>query len=311
MNRKGKEKGSTAASGEQSWRALVGSKRPKIHSKQAIQRRRARVLKLFGLVFVFCGLVAGSVWVVLKLVEPDREIAIKTPSKPIERILFETNGMLPDSWLNEVIQLKPGMTMMEADIFGLKQRLEASGQVKSAIVERVFPADLRIVVKEQTPVLRLAVTNSSGQRELRIVGEDGTVYKGVGYPKATLQNLPYVLPYQHNDGSFFPMQGIERVAELLSRARQAHPKLAKGWQVVSLTYYSGDIEMPGQVIEIRSVGVPRILFSASSDFGVQLDRLAYILDYVAKRGNPSLERIDLSLRGSAAVQFTSGRISTY
>jgi len=80
---------------------------------------------------------------------------------------------------------------------------------------------------------------------------------------------------------------------------------------VTLTHYSGDLDLPGQVIEIRSALVPRILFSASRDFGQQLDRLEYILSYVAQRGNPSIERIDLSLNGAAAVQFTSGRVGNF
>jgi cell division septal protein FtsQ len=313
MKRKGKERGATAATGQQSWRdlATTGSRRPKIHSQQAVKRRRLKILKrltvlvTIGLVFVL------GRWGVQQWNARDTEIEIKAPSKPIERILFETNGMLPDAWLTEVVDLKPGMTMMQADIFSLKQRLETNGQVKSAMVERVFPADLRITVTERTPAMRLAVANSRAERSVRIVGDDGTVYPGIGYPKATLQRLPYVLPYQHSDGSFLPMRGIERVAELLDYARQAHPSIANDWQVISLKYYSGDLDIPGQVIEVRSINVPRILFSASSDFTVQLDRLAYIFEYVAARGNPSLKRIDLSLRGSAAVQFTSGRIGTF
>jgi hypothetical protein len=137
------------------------------------------------------------------------------------------------------------------------------------------------------------------------------VYTGIGYPEATLQNLPFVQPYRRSDGKVFPMSGIERVSELLQLVRDNEPKLFKTWQVVSLEHYSGDLELPGQVIEIRSTIVPRIIFSALSDYDRQLDRLDYILDYVQNRGNPSLERIDLSLRGSAAVQFSSGRIGTF
>jgi cell division septal protein FtsQ len=201
--------------------------------------------------------------------------------------------------------------MMQADIHSLKQALESEAQVKSASVERVFPSDLRIAIAERQPALRLAVATADGSRRQRIVARDGTVYDGIGYPQATLKNLPFVQPYQNVDGSFFPLRGIGRVAELLELVRTHNPKLFRTWQVVSLEHYSGDLKLPGQVIEVRSASVPRILFSASTDFARQLDRLTYILEYVENQGNPSIERIDLSLRGSAAVQFSRGRVGRY
>ena len=189
--------------------------------------------------------------------------------------------------------------------------MEADVQVKSASVERVFPSDLRIRVKERVPALRLAIAGSDGKRHLRLVARDGVVYDGIGYSKTRLKNLPFVQPYQHVDGSFFPMRGIESVAELLELVRSTEPKLFSTWQVVSLQHYSGALDIPGQVIEVRSTIVPRIIFGSSADYGRQLDRLTYIFEYVRKQGNPSIERIDLSLRGSAAVQFSSGRVGTF
>ncbi|MGB0744543.1 MAG: hypothetical protein ACPGSB_08450, partial [Opitutales bacterium] len=135
--------------------------------------------------------------------------------------------------------------------------------------------------------------------------------KGVGYSRDTLARLPFVQPYQRSDGSIRPLRGIERVALLLEEARRRQPEFVKTWKVVSLEHYSGDDILVGEVIEIRSSYVPRIIFGASSDFGQQLDRLKLILEYVRAKGNPSMKRIDLSLRGSAAVQFTSGRISSF
>jgi len=107
------------------------------------------------------------------------------------------------------------------------------------------------------------------------------------------------------------MRGIEPVAELLELVRSTEPNIFRTWQVVSLEHYSGALDIPGQVIEVRSTIVPRIIFGSSADYGRQLDRLTYIFEYVRKQGNPSIERIDLSLRGSAAVQFSSGRVGTF
>ncbi|MEC8614090.1 MAG: hypothetical protein VXY17_01625, partial [Verrucomicrobiota bacterium] len=108
-----------------------------------------------------------------------------------------------------------------------------------------------------------------------------------------------------------PMRGIDQVAELLEETRQAQPNFYKTWKLVSLKHYSGNPELPGQVIEIRSSMVPRIIFGLNNSFAQQIDRLAVILNYVQSRGNPAIKRIDLTLPKDAAVQFESGRISTF
>jgi cell division protein FtsQ len=307
----GKQKGGTSPAGEQSWRELAGPRRSRVNSPQARRRRQVRWLKFLGTVLLLMTVAGGAIWTRNMLKHREDVIVMSRASKPIERILFETDGVLPDNWLSQTVNIRPGMSIMEADIHALKEALEADVQVKSASVERVFPSDLRIHVAERQPALRLAVAGANGSRRLRLVARDGVVYDGLGYPKATLRNLPFVLPYQHADRTFFPMRGIEHVAKLLELVRSTEPKLFRTWQVVSLEHYSGDLNLPGQVIEVRSSIVPRIIFSASADYGRQLDRLAYILEYVRNQGNPSLERIDLSLRGSAAVQFSSGRVGTF
>ncbi len=308
---RGKEKSSSAPDGAQSWRELAGPSKRRINSPQARKRRQQKLLKLLGLFAAVLAVVGLISFAVVKFNQRETEISITPPSKPIEQILFDTNGVLPDAWLSKVVKIKPGMALMEADIHGLKAQLEAQGQVARASVERVFPNALRIKLEERLPVLRMAVAMPDGRARARIVAKDGTVYDGIGYSKSTLANLPYVQPYIHSDGSVEPMGGIDRVAELLELARQTQPHIFKTWQVVSLKHYSGDLDMPGQVIEIRSSYVPRIIFSATRDFGQQMDRLVYIFKHVKERGNPSMERIDLSLRGAAAVQFSSGRISSY
>ncbi|MGC6424219.1 MAG: cell division protein FtsQ/DivIB [Lentimonas sp.] len=307
----GKDKGGTSASGEQSWRELAGPRKKRINSPQARKRRQQKLFKILGALLLLAAVAGGVTWSVITLKEREKAIYISTPSKPIERILFDTDGVLPDGWLGSVINLRPGMSLMDADIHQLKIELESEGQVKTASVAREFPSDLKVIIQERSPTLRLAVAAEDGTQRLKLVGRDGTVYTGKGYPKAMLNNLPYVRPYQNVDGSYLPMQGIERVAELIDYARQNTPQLYRTWQVVSLEHYSGDLDLPGQIIEVQSSWVPRIIFSAGGNYAQQMDRLNYVLSYVQQRGNPSIERIDLSLRGSAAVQFSSGRIGTF
>ncbi len=308
----GKHKGSTSAGGDQSWRALAGGRKGnRIKSPQARKRRQAQIFKLIAVLVCFIAIVGGITWGVFAFINREEPLQIATPSKPVEQIIFDTDGVLPNSWLGSVIELRRDTTMMEVDIHAIKQQLEADGQVKSASVERQFPNALKIDVKEHEPVMRMRVMGANDQPELRIVSREGTIYKGVGYPQATLGRLPYVVPYRHPEGGFKPMRGIDRVADLLEVTRRTQPNFFKTWQLVMLEHYSGDPELPGQVIEVRTKTVPRIIFGFNTDFAQQLDRLGVILQYVQSRGNPAVKRIDLSLQGSAAVQFESGRISTF
>ena len=197
--------------------------------------------------------------------------------------------------------------MLEADLGRLASRLEAEKQVKSATVERVFPSSLRVRVRERVPVLRLVTEARDGRRSVRLVARDGTLYAGVGYPEGMRRRLPYLRPYRRPDGGVLPLAGVETVAAFLETARREYPEVYRRWKVVSLEDYSGSPDMPGEVIAVRPSSGPRVLFAAGGSPGRQLKRLQYILDYAERRNLPPMERIDLSLRGSAAVQFTDGR----
>lgn len=308
---RGKEKGSSSARGSQSWHELAGPRRRRVNSPQARRRRLSRILRLVALVLVTALVGAGIVLGLRAMQEREQPIQISTPSREIEQLMFETDGVLPDRWLSQVVELHRGVTMMEVNLQALKADLEAEPQVLRASVERVFPSSLKIRVKEHEPVLRLAVLGPDGQRMQRIVSRAGTVYEGIGYPEGALAGLPFVAPYRHPDGSFRPLRGMDRVAELLTAARQKQPEFFRTWRVVSLEHFSGKSDLPGQVIEVRGTRIERLVFSAARDFGQQLDRLQVIFNYLAQRGDPSVKQVDLSLRGSAAVQFSSGRISSF
>ena len=299
-----RQKGSTSAEGGQSWRELAGPRHSRVNSSLSRKRRKIRWIKLIGIILV-CLMVTVCIIQVRKRNDGVASTAAKAGA--IKRIGFYTDGALSDEWLNRVIQLRPGMLMMEVDIHALKEILEANAQVKSASIERVFPSDINIEIVERKPVMRLMIASVNGGRNLRLVARDGVVYKGVGYSATSLKQLPFLQPYRHPDGSYFPLHGIEQVAQLLEMVRSKQPSLFSTWQVVSLEHYAGNQNLPGQVIEVRSKGVPKIVFSATTDYAMQLDRLVYLLGYLEKRGNPSLERIDLSLRDSAAVRLSSGR----
>ena len=89
--------------------------------------------------------------------------------------------------------------------------------------------------------------------------------------------------------------------------------------MVSLKSYSGINNSPGEVIEIqaalptdksRTLSITKLIFSVTTNFDIQLDRLGHIREVSLSIKDP-LKRVDLSLRDAAAVQFVSGRASLY
>ena len=68
--------------------------------------------------------------------------------------------------------------------------------------------------------------------------------------------------------------------------------------------------MPGQVIEIKTKRIPRILLSAD-DFDEQINRLRYLLIRISVMGDPEVLKVDLSLKHSAAVQFKDPQIRAF
>ena len=150
-----------------------------------------------------------------------------------------------------------------------------------------------------------------GVTYLKCVDKSGIAYDGIGYTEEFLQELPYLIPYRHSDKSYFPINGLNYVFSLIQLLKDSGIIERINLQSISLENFSGDIGFPGQIIELNSSLVPRILFSAYNDYSTQLNHLIYILSYNNGSGNPEIERVDLSLRDSAAVQFKKTKNSIF
>jgi cell division septal protein FtsQ len=289
------------------WRGLQTTKGRKGQRLQRRLRLRNWLRPLFYLLLIAALFGSGAL-----LFKRGDWIDKPSTSEPIRAIIFDTDGVLDERWVSETLGLRAGTTLMEVDHFLLRDRLESEGQVRRATVERVFPATLRVRVEEHVPFFRMALADNDSERpEVWLVAEDGTLYKGLRYPRGAIEGLPWLIPYRHPDGSILPMNGIPRVADLMRTAKGRNPRLYRSWQVVSLENYTGELNFPGEIIEIRSSRIPRLILSANEDFSRQLDRLDALTEIIRSRGDPSIERIDLSLRGSAAVRFTSERVPRF
>lgn len=306
-----RQKGDTFANGSQSWRELAEPRRLRVNSRTARKRRWLPMLRLLAILLTLALVVGGIYYLIQSLDINTKGSMAAAKGSPIESILFKTDGVLTEEWLRKKIGLQTGMPIMEVDIFALKKEIEETPQVEVVAVERIFPSSMRIEIIERKPLMRLMTVNASGAKRLRIVARDGTVYRGVGYSKNKLKALPYLQPYQDSDRGYLPLRGIERVVELFDLVSAAQAEFFGTWQVVSLRHFNGSTNFPGQVIEVRSSEVPKIIFSASKDFALQMDRLMFILNHFEKNNDPFPEQIDLSLRGAAAVRLKGGRAQVF
>ncbi|MFA5058006.1 MAG: FtsQ-type POTRA domain-containing protein, partial [Opitutaceae bacterium] len=166
---------------------------------------------------------------------------------PLKQVVFATDGRLERAWLDETLMLPKQASLMTLDLRALERRLLASGQVKSVVLRRRFSDNtLEVTVEERTPVARLMVQAGEGSPRLRLAARDGVVYEGVGYERAALERLPWLAGLQLRraaKGGFEPIEGMERIAELLTAAGGLVPQLCAGWQVVSLARLASDQEI--------------------------------------------------------------------
>ena len=229
----------------------------------------------------------------------------------VKRVLFYTDGVLDETWLSGVIQINRNMRLMDINIFEMKHVLEGFDQVIKAEVVRVFPDALRIQLEEEIPIFKLKMQTNEGAEFLRYVGKTAVVYDGIGYSEAFLDGLPYLVPYRHPNQKYLPINGLNYIVPLIDLLEESGLTKRIRLQSISLKSFSGDVEFPGQIIELNSDLIPRILFNAYNDYPKQIARLNYILSYLNGSGNQEVERVDLSLRDSAAVQFKGGKIDLF
>lgn len=300
-----KNKGSRiSAEGKQSWQVLARA--PKENRIQSVQARKRRQMQSLKWVFGISAILGITLLVTLKWNEYKQSNPIRTHSNTVKKILFRSDGVLSCQWLGSEIRIPKDTALMEIDIYAIKQKLDSIGQVQFATVEREFPDRLNIKIKERVPILRINLANSRGHFENRIVARDGTIYKGIGYSEPTLKRLPYLIPYPHTGTAIQPVRGIETVAQLMEITSETQSWFFESWKVVDLSNYSGDNDLPGQVIKVNTSLIPSIIFGTNKNFDQQLGRLGMILSYLQGQNYLNVQRIDLSTEDDAIVQFKSG-----
>jgi len=220
----------------------------------------------------------------------------------IEEIVFETDGTLNKGWAVRRMDLPEEATLLQTDIFSLRESIEAHPQVAKCVIQRKFPSTLFIKIREHVPVLRLRVRDDAGQPDTLFVAEDGTIFPGLGRPDSETRRMPFltgVKLIERPDG-YAPVPGFRTVSSLIDTAKAGFPGVFREWRIVDLSLYDPDPAASFSAIRVRSTGVKEILFG-TADFAAQLLRLKDILTVTRRRGVEKLERVDLRFDDSVPV----------
>ncbi|HEX2099394.1 MAG TPA: FtsQ-type POTRA domain-containing protein [Candidatus Synoicihabitans sp.] len=282
----------TVPSPARSWRDIPQEIAPRAMSRVGRKRVTARTVRSLATVVVVAA-IAGGVFEIWRTWRQSPELlATPVDSQPVRTIKVQSDGVLTESWVERALALPRGISLMELDLYALRTRLMASGQVSSAVLTREFPDVLKVSLAERSPIVRVkAQLGTEAPRDF-LVARDGTVFLGEEYPAAVTESLPWLggIRLVREGSGFLPLAGMDRVADLLGSALTHTPRLYRGWRVISLSRLKSDHEI---VVQAAEVG--EITFGLREDFYTQLARLDLIVEQTGARGEQPLRAVNLAV----------------
>jgi cell division protein FtsQ len=258
------------------WRDIQQAIAPKAMSSEGRKRLQIATAKTIGVLCALC-LAGWGVYEGMRMWEQNPN-ALKSPvkSEPVKTIETRSDGVLDKGWVTRTLALPKNVGLMELDLYALQARLLESGQVHNAVLTRKFPATLVVMIEERWPVARVHAQIGEAVPKDFLVARDGVIFDGVNHDTALVSTLPYLadVSLKMVRGRFQPLEGMEKVAELLSTAHANIPMLYRNWQVVSLARYAVD-----GFIVVRSKEVKAITFGTrESDFYKQIAQLDLVVE---------------------------------
>lgn len=282
------------------WRDIPQQMSPRTMSHEGRRRVMMSVLKTAGFAAVLGGLVWGGFEVAATFREAPSRKSDAMQAAPVKDLVLMTDGVLDQAWMNRTLALPKNTSLMALDLYQLRNRLLASGQVRTATLTRSFPSTLTVSLSERAPVARLSAQDKDETPRTLLVARDGVVYEGVGYDAAMVKTLPWLAGVKLTRAgvTFQPIAGMEPVAELLAKAKLEAEHLYNTWKVVSLEHLESDGE-----IEVATKNATKITFGVTEDFFRQLANLDAILDAAAAHPEKSLRDINLAVGSQVPVAF--------
>ena len=258
------------------WRDIQQSIAPKAMSSEGRKRLLIGTVKSVAALLAL-GLGGWGAYELFNIWERN-PMAIKSPvkSEPVKTVEMRSDGVLDKAWVTRVLALPKNAGLMELDLHALQMRLMETGQVRNAVLTRKFPATLVVMLEERWPVVRIHAQIGEAAPKDLLIARDGVIYDGVCYDPSVIGSLPYLaeVNLKRIRGQFQPVEGMDKVAELLSTARANIPELSRNWQIVSLARYNAD----GFII-VRSKEIKEIIFGTrENDFYKQIAQLDLVVE---------------------------------
>ena len=277
-----------------SWRDIPQQVKPRTMGREGKKRLVMGFGNIVGLVLLL-GVGTWAVYELVNLWETDpKRITSPTKGIPLRDFAVRTDGVLDKSWVQRTLDLPKSASLMDLDLVRLKGRLEESGQVSKAVIERRFPDVLVVTLQERTPVVRIMAQIGDASPVVFIVSRDGSVYSGFGYNSEMIDALPFIdgVKLVREGAGFARIEGMEVVADLLGTAQVSAPLLYRSFKVVSLARFGLD-----RTLMVKSAEVDAITFGSSQDsFYRQMARLDYILEETRRQNAPGqLKTVNLSI----------------
>lgn len=284
------------------WREIPQQVKPRAMSAEGRKRLLIRGCKTAALC-VAVAIVAWGGWTIATLVQDNpRKISRTVATVPVKDVVLMTDGVLDQAWLLKTLALPKKATLLDLDLYQLRGRLMASGQVATASLTRNFPSTLTVVLSERSPVARVMAQLGTDAPQPFLVARDGTVFGGLRFDQGMVDTLPWlagVKLVKQGDG-FAPIAGMDQVAQLLARAKLDAEHLYRTWKIVSLARLATDNEL-----EVQSADIPKIVFSTQEDFFVQLARLDSLIDTARAHTDQPMSQINLAIGAEVPVVFSA------
>jgi len=273
------------------WQDISQSVNPRAMSKVSRQRRLAWTLKFAGLAGVVAAIVWGTIEIAETMGRSPNQPGLAESGPPLKEITLTTDGVLDRTWAGRALALPKNATLMALDLYALRTRLLAHGQIKAAVLARNFPSTLALNIQERSPVARIQVQVGAAPPCAFLVARDGVVYDGKNYDPALLNTLPWLdgVRLVRAGNGFAPVDGMDAVADLLATAHNQAEHLYRGFEVVSLARLASD----GELV-VRSKDIPEITFNTRDDYFRQLARLDYVLDLARTQPDKPLKSVNLA-----------------
>lgn len=290
------------AAADADWRELDQDVNPRTLSAHGRRRLAVAVGQAVFFVLLGCATAWGA-WQVLRPMVVDTTV-VNDPwcDEPLKEVVVipDASGVLPDEWVKQTMKLPKRTAFLDLDLFELRDRLLANGQVRSVELRRRAPGTLEVTLVERTPVLRVRIPQADGRPKTFLVARDGVVYEGFGYAPQRLDEIPYLAGVRivpRKRGGYQPIDGMDHAAGLVLAAQQHTPDLFRDWTVVNL----GRLATHDEIV-VRARDVPEIVFTSNDDYAKQLGYLSGVYQRVAVmyRDVP-LKRIDLSLSSESSL----------